>query len=173
MTRIKDRTRRKAALNDRKSAASQARMKNIANLANDDRVPKKKRKGGGEDMFGADDADWAIYRKIVSRPLIPRSSTRVFSYRWRTQQLYLQMKKTILTNSRLLNKNYCNLIPHSQLNTHMLQLVLNVLHSCLPSNLYTRTVTSVAMHAFISQQNVGGSARRGFHLIWLESTPLV
>ncbi len=22
--------------------------------------------GGAEDMFGADDADWAIYRKIVS-----------------------------------------------------------------------------------------------------------
>ena len=47
MNRIKDRTRRKAALNDRKSAAAQARMKSIANLASDDRVPKKKRKGGG------------------------------------------------------------------------------------------------------------------------------
>jgi actin-related protein 5 len=65
MARIKERARRRAALSDRKSAASQARMKNIANLASDDRVPKKKRKGGGEDMFGADDADWAIYRKIV------------------------------------------------------------------------------------------------------------
>ncbi|KAF9443619.1 chromatin remodeling complex subunit, partial [Macrolepiota fuliginosa MF-IS2] len=64
MTRIKGRTRRKAALSDRKSAAAQARMKSIANLASDDRVPKKKRKGGGEDMFGADDDDWAIYRKI-------------------------------------------------------------------------------------------------------------
>ncbi|KAF8168439.1 chromatin remodeling complex subunit [Crassisporium funariophilum] len=65
MGKIKDRSRRKAALNDRKSAAAQARMKNIASLAADDRVPKaKKRKGGGEDMFGADDADWAIYRKI-------------------------------------------------------------------------------------------------------------
>lgn len=64
MTRIKDRSKRKAALSDRKSAAAQARMKSIANLASDDRVPKKKRKGGGEDMFGADDADWAIYRKI-------------------------------------------------------------------------------------------------------------
>jgi actin-related protein 5 len=75
MTRIKDRTRRKAALSDRKSAAAQARMKSIANLANDDRVPKKKRKGGGEDLFGADDADWAIYRKIVcaksSLPKLP------------------------------------------------------------------------------------------------------
>ena len=47
MTRIKERSRRKAALNDRKSEASQARMKNIANLAADDRVPKKRRKAGG------------------------------------------------------------------------------------------------------------------------------
>ncbi|KAF8876485.1 hypothetical protein BD779DRAFT_1613295 [Infundibulicybe gibba] len=66
MTRIKDRARRKAALSDRKSAAAQARMKSIANLAADDRISKKKRKGGGEDMFGADDADWAIYRKIAN-----------------------------------------------------------------------------------------------------------
>ncbi|KAL0945578.1 hypothetical protein HGRIS_014738 [Hohenbuehelia grisea] len=64
LSRIKDRARRKAALSDRKSAAAQARMKSIASLAADDRVPKKKRKGGGEDLFGADDADWAIYRKI-------------------------------------------------------------------------------------------------------------
>jgi hypothetical protein len=56
-------------------------MKNIASLAADDRMSKKKRKAGSgkfpfcqnipdadmspEDMFGADDADWAIYRKIV------------------------------------------------------------------------------------------------------------
>lgn len=83
LTKIKERTRRKAALSDRKSAAAQARMKSIANLAADERVPKKRRKAGGgahshsyslpsgshesvaEDMFGADDADWAIYRKIV------------------------------------------------------------------------------------------------------------
>ncbi|KAN0105718.1 hypothetical protein V8E52_010774 [Russula decolorans] len=64
MERIKERNRRKAALGDRKSAASQARMKSIANLAADERVGKKRRKGGGEDMFGADDEDWAIYRKI-------------------------------------------------------------------------------------------------------------
>ncbi|KAL4069236.1 hypothetical protein J3A83DRAFT_4095857 [Scleroderma citrinum] len=64
ITKIKDRERRKAALSDRKSAVAQARMKNIASLAADDRVPKKKRKAGAEDMFGADDEDWAIYRKI-------------------------------------------------------------------------------------------------------------
>jgi len=46
MTKIKERERRKAALSDRKSAVAQARMKNIASLAADDRVPKKKRKAG-------------------------------------------------------------------------------------------------------------------------------
>ncbi|KAI0809036.1 actin-like protein Arp5p [Irpex lacteus] len=64
MNKIKERARRRAALTDRKSAAAQARMKNIANLAADERVPKKRRKASGEDTFGADDADWAIYRKI-------------------------------------------------------------------------------------------------------------
>lgn len=49
MNKIKERGRRKAALSDRKSAAAQARMKSIANLAADERVPKRKRKvGGGE-----------------------------------------------------------------------------------------------------------------------------
>ena len=47
MNRIKERNRRRAALSDRKSAATQARMKSIATLAADDRVPKKKRKVGG------------------------------------------------------------------------------------------------------------------------------
>lgn len=51
MTRIKERNRRKAALQDRKSAAAQARMKSIANLAADDRVPKKRRKNGGGECF--------------------------------------------------------------------------------------------------------------------------
>ncbi|KAJ7582599.1 chromatin remodeling complex subunit [Mycena floridula] len=66
MNRIKERARRKAALSDRKSSAAQARMKNIASLAADERIGKKKtsKKVPGEDTFGADDADWAIYRKI-------------------------------------------------------------------------------------------------------------
>ena len=46
MGKIKERTRRKAALSDRKSAAAQARMKNIADLAADERIPKRKRKTG-------------------------------------------------------------------------------------------------------------------------------
>lgn len=46
MNKIKERGRRRAALSDRKSAAAQARMKNIANLAADERVPKRKRKTG-------------------------------------------------------------------------------------------------------------------------------
>ena len=53
MNRIKERSRRKVALTDRKSAASQARMKSIANLAADDRVPKKRRKAGGGTLLAS------------------------------------------------------------------------------------------------------------------------
>ncbi|KAG8631474.1 hypothetical protein KVT40_000614 [Elsinoe batatas] len=60
--RIKERDRLKADLGNRKSLASQMRMKSIANLASDN--PKKRRRGGDDDNFGADDADWGIYRTI-------------------------------------------------------------------------------------------------------------
>jgi len=64
MKRIKDREQLKADLGNRKSLASQLRMKSIANLASDN--PKKRRRGGDEDTFGADDADWGVYRSIVN-----------------------------------------------------------------------------------------------------------
>jgi actin-related protein 5 len=41
------------------------RMKSIANLASDNPT-KKRRKGGDEDTFGADDADWGVYRTIAT-----------------------------------------------------------------------------------------------------------
>lgn len=41
------------------------RMKSIANLASDNPA-KKRRRGGDEDTFGADDADWGVYRTIVT-----------------------------------------------------------------------------------------------------------
>lgn len=44
MDRIKDRAKRRAALTDRKSAASQTRMKNIASLADEQPVTKKRKK---------------------------------------------------------------------------------------------------------------------------------
>lgn len=62
--KIRDRDRLKADLGNRKSMASQIRMKNIANLASDN--PKKRRRGGDDDTFGADDADWGIYRQIAT-----------------------------------------------------------------------------------------------------------
>lgn len=62
LQRIKERDRLKADLGNRKSQASQLRMKHIANLASDN--PKKRRRGGDDDNFGADDADWGIYRQI-------------------------------------------------------------------------------------------------------------
>ena len=55
----------KAELGNRKSQASQMRMKHIANLASDNPNGRKRRRGGNDDDgFGADDADWMIYREI-------------------------------------------------------------------------------------------------------------
>ncbi|KAH7100193.1 actin-like ATPase domain-containing protein [Auriculariales sp. MPI-PUGE-AT-0066] len=67
VAKLKERKRRRAALSDRKSAAAQARMKNIANLAAENAPSRKRRKVNTEDDFGADDADWAIYRSINTR----------------------------------------------------------------------------------------------------------
>ncbi|EME41185.1 hypothetical protein DOTSEDRAFT_55083 [Dothistroma septosporum NZE10] len=63
--KMKERERLKADLSNRKSQASQMRMKHIANLASDQPTGRKRRRGGGDDDgFGADDADWMIYREI-------------------------------------------------------------------------------------------------------------
>lgn len=64
--KIKQRKRLASELADRRSRASQLRMKSIANLASDDPTPKRRRKGNEEDTFGQDDEDWAIYREIVN-----------------------------------------------------------------------------------------------------------
>jgi actin-related protein 5 len=63
LDRLKVQRRLKAELNDRKSLASQMRMKSIANLASDTPNGKKRRKGD-DDTFGANDADWNIYKDI-------------------------------------------------------------------------------------------------------------
>ncbi|PGH11956.1 hypothetical protein AJ80_06922 [Polytolypa hystricis UAMH7299] len=62
--KIKERDRLKADLGNRKSLASQMRMKTLANLAADG--PKKRRRGGEDDTFGADDADWGVYRTVAT-----------------------------------------------------------------------------------------------------------
>jgi len=70
LMKIKERKKRRIQLSDRKSLAAQQRMKTIANLASD-QVPgktvngNKKRKKPNDDNFGADDADWAVYRDVV------------------------------------------------------------------------------------------------------------
>ncbi|KAH8681468.1 putative chromatin remodeling complex subunit [Xylariales sp. PMI_506] len=64
LQRMKERDRLKADLGNRKSLASQIRMKSIANLASDG--PRgKRRRGGDDDTFGANDDDWGVYREIA------------------------------------------------------------------------------------------------------------
>ncbi|KAI1335436.1 putative chromatin remodeling complex subunit [Xylariaceae sp. FL0016] len=65
LARMKERDRLKADLGNRKSLASQMRMKSIANLASDG--PRgKRRRGGDDDNFGANDDDWGVYRQIAT-----------------------------------------------------------------------------------------------------------
>ncbi|KAK2802895.1 Nuclear actin-protein involved in chromatin remodeling [Onygenales sp. PD_10] len=67
LQRIKDRERLKADLGNRKSLASQMRMKTLANLAADGPTKKRRRgDGGDDDTFGADDADWGVYRTVAT-----------------------------------------------------------------------------------------------------------
>ena len=66
LQKIKKRDREKADLGNRKSEASQKRMAKLANLASD--TPgRKRRRGGDDDNFGANDEDWGIYREVAMR----------------------------------------------------------------------------------------------------------
>lgn len=67
LQKIKERERLKQDLGNRKSLASQMRMKNIANLASDNPT-RKRRRGGDDDTFGANDEDWGVYRDIADNP---------------------------------------------------------------------------------------------------------
>ncbi|RUP10880.1 hypothetical protein BC936DRAFT_140004, partial [Jimgerdemannia flammicorona] len=62
--KIKARRRRAAQLADRRSHASQMRMRSIASLASDSPASKRRKRGQDEDTFGADDEDWMIYREL-------------------------------------------------------------------------------------------------------------
>lgn len=65
LQKMKERERLKADLGNRKSLASQIRMKSIANLASDNPTKKRRRGGGDDDNFGANDEDWGVYRQIA------------------------------------------------------------------------------------------------------------
>ncbi|EZF75677.1 hypothetical protein H105_02863 [Trichophyton soudanense CBS 452.61] len=64
LRKIKQRDRLKADAGNRKSLASQIRMRTLANLASDG--PKKRRRGGEDDTFGANDDDWGVYRTVAT-----------------------------------------------------------------------------------------------------------
>ncbi|KAJ1915230.1 Nuclear actin-protein involved in chromatin remodeling [Mycoemilia scoparia] len=78
LSKINERKQKYKELNERRSQAAQARMKNIADLASNETPPngssasstgaKRRRRNNGsadkEDTFGADDEDWSIYRDI-------------------------------------------------------------------------------------------------------------
>lgn len=67
--RIKEREMLSKDMGNRKTLASVMRMKSIANLASDaptgTGTSRKRRRGGDDDDFGANDADWGVYRDIA------------------------------------------------------------------------------------------------------------
>ena len=65
LQKLKDRERQKADLGNRKSLASQQRMKTLAALASD-QPGRKRRRGGDDDSFGANDDDWTVYRTVAT-----------------------------------------------------------------------------------------------------------
>ena len=65
ISKIREKERFTADLGNRKSMASQQRMKTLANLASDQPGRKRRRAGGGDDdNFGANDDDWSVYRTV-------------------------------------------------------------------------------------------------------------
>jgi len=65
LQKLKDKEKLKADLGNRKSLASQNRMKTLANLASD-QPGRKRRRGGDDDNFGANDDDWGVYRTVAT-----------------------------------------------------------------------------------------------------------
>ena len=65
LQKLKDRERQKADLGNRKSLASQQRMKTLAALSSD-QPGRKRRRGGDDDSFGANDDDWTVYRTVAT-----------------------------------------------------------------------------------------------------------
>ncbi|KAL8828651.1 MAG: hypothetical protein Q9191_002466 [Dirinaria sp. TL-2023a] len=65
LQKIKEKEKLKADLGNRKSLASQIRMKTLASLASD-QPGRKRRRGGDDDDFGANDEDWGIYRTVAT-----------------------------------------------------------------------------------------------------------
>lgn len=73
---VKEKKKLKEELTNRKSLASQMRMKNIAALASNESGRGKRRRGAApppgrgdddpDDTFGADDGDWSVYRDIAN-----------------------------------------------------------------------------------------------------------
>ncbi|TLD15683.1 uncharacterized protein PgNI_01741 [Pyricularia grisea] len=67
--RVREREMLSKDMGNRKTLASVMRMKSIANLASDTPTgtgtSRKRRRGGDDDDFGANDADWGVYRDIA------------------------------------------------------------------------------------------------------------
>jgi hypothetical protein len=89
---------------------------------------------GVEDMFGADDEDWAIYRKIVTityHVVSLMSCAELLDIR--APQLYHQTKKMTSRSYRQWSRSFSRMTPPLESNRRMRRSLPNAQHSCPPS----------------------------------------
>jgi hypothetical protein len=87
-----------------------------------------------EDMFGADDEDWAIYRKIVTiASYVVWLMSRAELLDIRAPQLYHQTKKTTSRSYRQSSRSFSRMTPPLESNRRMRLSLPNAQHSCPPS----------------------------------------
>ncbi|KAK7207108.1 hypothetical protein BZA70DRAFT_4425 [Myxozyma melibiosi] len=124
MARMKEKQKLKEDLNNRKSLASQLRMKSIANLAsegpsgattptNSGGARKRRREDGEDDGFGVDDNDWAVYRDIANASDTEEDDEMAESIRKIEEQLNAFDPKFSLDSSLEAQSNWMNSLVHA------------------------------------------------------------
>lgn len=128
MNRMKEKQRLKADLNNRRSLASQMRMKSIANLASDSpnagtttptgansagSARKRRREDGEDDGFGVDDSDWAVYRDIANASDTEEDDEMAESIRKIEEQLMVYDPNFSLDTSLEAQNNWMNSLVHA------------------------------------------------------------
>ncbi|ODV92047.1 hypothetical protein CANCADRAFT_81427 [Tortispora caseinolytica NRRL Y-17796] len=104
--RLKEKERLKTDLSNKRSIASQQRMKNIANLASDSSKGKRGRGKDDDDTFGANDDDWGVYRDIAANESDEEEEEQeIYKEVERIEQLLLKYDESFTQESTLAHAN--------------------------------------------------------------------
>ena len=166
------RKRNKAALQDRKSAASHARMQNVASLAVDVAGSRKRRKGNEGEVAVLPRGPLSEYliagmRFIQRTTLVPMMPTGRFTERSTSALLMSRRRKTLLglVSSK---SNYWSTTQHFPWNRHTLRFQQLLQSSWRRSALAIQKLTPGVTQGYISMSNVAECLRCGSLRVWRE-----